>query len=71
MPEPRGNCRQPGAAAAGACREGKLVEMSEDIGVLGINVGDQGWIIKNPRQGSPDVPLSIPTEPRKLSILKK
>jgi len=29
MLEPRGNCRQPGAAAAGACREGKLVETSE------------------------------------------
>lgn len=46
------------------------MEMSGDIGVLGIN-GDQGWIIKNPGQGSPDVPLSIPTEPKKLSILKK
>ena len=47
------------------------MEMSEDIGVLGINVGEQGWIIKNPLQGSPDVPLPIPTELRKLSILKK
>ena len=37
--------------------------------MLGNSVGEQGWIIKNPCQGSLDVPLPIPTEPRKLSIL--